>query len=55
LAKGESKTVTVSINIDKLAFYDESISDWSLEKGNYNIYVGNASNTISKTLQISIE
>lgn len=55
LVKGESKTVTVSIDIEKLSFYDETISDWSLEKGNYTIYVGNASNNISKTLNISIE
>jgi beta-glucosidase len=55
LAQGETKTVSVTINIDKLAFYDESVSDWSLERGNYTIYVGNSSNNISKTLNISIE
>lgn len=55
LTKGEENTVRISINVDKLAFYDESISNWNIEKGDYNIYVGNSSNNISKTLKIKIE
>lgn len=55
LTKGEEKTFNISINVNKLAFYDESISNWNLEKGDYNIYVGNASNNISKILKIKIE
>ena len=55
LTKGEQKTVNISIDVNKLAFYDETISDWNLEKGYYNIYVGNASDNISKTLKIKIQ
>ncbi|MDP5105627.1 MAG: glycoside hydrolase family 3 C-terminal domain-containing protein, partial [Polaribacter sp.] len=55
LTQGEEKTVRISINVDKLAFYDESISNWNLEKGDYNIYVGNSSDNISKMLKIKIE
>ena len=53
--KGESETVEISINTKDLAFYDETISDWNLEKGDYIVYVGNASNNISKELKISIK
>lgn len=55
LKKGESKTLTLIINTNDLAFYDESISDWNLEKGAYKVYVGNASNNITKTLKFEIE
>lgn len=53
--KGSTKDVEISINASSLAFYDESISDWNLEKGDYVLYVGNASNNISKKLKITIE
>ncbi|WP_382382764.1 beta-glucosidase family protein [Formosa undariae] len=50
--KGASKDFTITINPSDLAFYDETISDWSLEKGDYIIYVGNASNSVSSTIKI---
>lgn len=53
--KGESETIEISINVKDLAFYDETISDWNLEKGGYLIYVGNASNHISKEIKFSIQ
>jgi beta-glucosidase len=52
--KGQKTSVSISINTMDLAFYDETLSDWNLEKGDYEIYVGNASNNISKELSISI-
>ncbi|WP_346880900.1 glycoside hydrolase family 3 C-terminal domain-containing protein [uncultured Algibacter sp.] len=55
LKNGETKSVTISIPVEKLAFYDESISDWNVEKGNYEIHVGNASNNISDKIEISIK
>ncbi|NJX16137.1 beta-glucosidase family protein [Tamlana crocina] len=55
LKKGISKTVEVTIDIANLAFYDESISDWNLEKGGYVVYVGNASNNTVKTIKINIK
>ena len=54
IKKGEKQSVSITINTGDLAFYDESISDWNLEKGDYEIYVGNASNNISKKLSINI-
>jgi len=38
-----------------VAFYDESISNWNIENGDYEIYVGNASNNISKKLKITVK
>ena len=52
---GETSTVKLTIDVDQLAFYDESISDWNLEKGEYNIYVGNASDQISEKVKIKVE
>ncbi|MCR9289668.1 MAG: glycoside hydrolase family 3 C-terminal domain-containing protein [Bacteroidetes bacterium] len=55
LKKGENQTVQVSFNADDLAFYDESISDWNLEKGTYLISIGNASDNIVSEIEISIK
>lgn len=55
IEKGNSNTFSISIDVDKLAFYDETISGWNLEKGDYKIYIGNASNNIYKTIKINIK
>ncbi len=55
LKAGEQNTSEIIINAADLAFYDESISNWNLEKGDYKVYVGNASNNIYKTINISIK
>ena len=55
LKAGEQNTAEIIINAADLAFYDESISDWNLEKGDYKVYIGNASNNIYKTINISIK
>ncbi|MBC8193213.1 MAG: glycoside hydrolase family 3 C-terminal domain-containing protein [Candidatus Marinimicrobia bacterium] len=54
LTSGKNASVQLSIDVNDLAFYDESISDWNLEKGDYLIYVGTASNKIDKTVKINI-
>lgn len=53
--KGTSKVVEITIKCSNLAFYDESIADWNLEKGNYEVYIGNSSKNISKKITISIQ
>ncbi|WP_298422691.1 glycoside hydrolase family 3 C-terminal domain-containing protein [uncultured Kordia sp.] len=55
LKSGETQKVSITIDVNKLAFYDESISDWNIEEGGYEIYVGNASNNISKKLKITVK
>lgn len=53
--KGSTAAVSISIDVNSLSFYDESISNWNLEKGDYLIYIGNSSNTISKKIKITIK
>ncbi len=52
--KGTKESGEISIDIADLKYYEESISNWRLEKGDYMIYVGNASDNIVKKLKISI-
>jgi len=54
LLQGESKKIEIKIGVTKLAFYDEKKSNWSIEKGEYTVYVGNASDHIIKELKITI-
>jgi beta-glucosidase len=51
---GEQEIVTIPIAIDDLAFYDESIGNWHLEKGEYIVYLGTASDQIIGELSIGI-
>lgn len=51
---GEQKAVEISIPVNKLAFYDESIGDWNLEKGTYFMYIGNASDNITHKLKFVV-
>ncbi|WP_227873890.1 beta-glucosidase [Flavobacterium nackdongense] len=53
--KGENGTFKISIDTNSLSFYDETISNWNLEKGDYMIYIGNSSSNISKKIKISIQ
>ena len=54
ILKGGFEKIEIKIAVDKLAFYDEKISDWNVEKGDYIIYVGNSSDNISKQIPITI-
>ena len=53
--KGETNQFKISIDIESLRFYNESDSQWELEKGDYLIYVGNASNNITKIIKVSVK
>lgn len=55
LKSGEDSSVKINIPVSSLAFYDESISNWNLEKGDYIVYVGNASDNISKKITITVK
>lgn len=55
LDSGEKRSVIVEIEVDDLSYYDESSSDWRLEKGRYKIYIGNSSDRIFAALEITIE
>lgn len=53
--KGKSTEIKILIKCSDLSFYDESISNWSLEKGEYLIYIGNASNNITTIKKVLIQ
>lgn len=43
LRSGESSEVSLDIPVERLAYWDESTSQWRIEKGVYQLYVGNSS------------
>jgi beta-glucosidase len=54
LVDGETKKISISLKVSDLAYYNEEISNWTVEKGDYIIYVGNGSKNISKEIKITI-
>ena len=54
LVDGETKKISIPLKVSDLAYYNEEISDWTVEKGDYIIYVGNGSKNISKEIKITI-
>ena len=46
LASGETKEIKLRISSIDLSFYDETIKDWKLEKGEFIAYVGSSSRDI---------
>ena len=54
LNPGETKTITLIIPTKDLAFFDDSIMDWNLEKGNFKLMVGVSSRDIEKTISIEV-
>ena len=54
LQSGEKVNVEIEIPVDALKYYEENISDWSLESGTYFIYVGNSSDNIINKQKINI-
>ncbi|MCU4164027.1 glycoside hydrolase family 3 C-terminal domain-containing protein [Carboxylicivirga caseinilyticus] len=51
----DKQTVNISIDIDDLAYYCTEKGGWELEKGQYIVYVGTASDQIKKKIKISVE
>ncbi|MGQ1784271.1 MULTISPECIES: glycoside hydrolase family 3 C-terminal domain-containing protein [unclassified Saccharicrinis] len=54
LKASESQNVTIEIPVSDLAFYDETISDWNIENGNYTVYIGNSSDNIIAKQKITV-
>lgn len=55
LQPGETKTVTLTVKVADLAFYDESKKDWNVEAGEFILQLGNSSGNISRTLSITVK
>lgn len=52
---GESAIVEVSIPVSSLAYFDVESHSWKVEKGQYQIYVGTASDNIVSTINIDVK
>ena len=50
----KSEKTEIEIPVKNLAYYNEIDSNWEIEKGDYIIYVGNASNNILDKIIITI-
>jgi beta-glucosidase len=53
LKPGESKTITFTLDKDKLAFYNAKL-EWAAEPGTFNLMVGSASNDIRLNGQLEL-
>jgi beta-glucosidase len=55
ILKGQSETASITVKAKDLAYYDESLQDWNVEKGTYTVYIGNSSDNIWKTFEITVD
>ena len=46
LKSGEEQMVELEVPIESLAFYNEELKSWEIEKGGYTVYVGNSSDNV---------
>ena len=54
LAAGESKTVTLSIRVDALSFYDETSQAWKAEAGDFEALIGTAADQIKQRVAFKL-
>ncbi|MCC8173824.1 MAG: glycoside hydrolase family 3 C-terminal domain-containing protein, partial [Odoribacter sp.] len=55
LEPGEEKEIMVEITVSSLAFYDEKISDWTVEPGDFVLHTGNSSRQIAHKLKFKVK
>lgn len=51
----QSQKVQIEIDVSDLAFYDESLSDWNVEAGSYELRIGFSSRDIRQTVKIQVQ
>ena len=52
---GNSETVTITLPVKELAYYDVASKKWVVESGKYTLKVGNSSRDIKKEIAITIK
>lgn len=55
LVPGEKKTVSVSLDRESFAYFDEVHKKWVVEAGKYTVLFGTSSQDIHATLNIEID
>ncbi|WP_066630616.1 beta-glucosidase [Labilibacter marinus] len=54
LKAGTTKTITLKIDAKDLSYFEESTNSWKLEAGNYQLMIGNSSDNILLSKEVSI-
>lgn len=54
LAPGETRNVTLTLDRNALAFYDDADRMWTVEPGKFRLMIGNSSDNIQYTLPLSV-
>jgi len=54
LAPGEKHSVQLSIPVSDLAFWDEELDDWNIERGDFKLMIGVSSRDIKETIGITV-
>ncbi len=54
LKSGENDEISVKIPIKELSYWNETINDWSIEGGEYNIKAGGSSRNIRQVIEINL-
>ncbi len=52
---GETQKVTIQIPVSELAYYDETLKKFTVEKGNYILKIGNSSRNIKNEIKFSVK
>jgi beta-glucosidase len=55
LNPGETKTVTFTITVDDLKFYNDKTSEWTAEPGRFNAYIAASSTDIKSTTPFTLK
>jgi beta-glucosidase len=55
LEPNETREVAIAIPVQKLAYYDETMAGWQVEKGHYQLYLATDSETVVDTVEITVE
>lgn len=52
---GQSEIIELSIAAKNLSYFNESNSEWTVEKGEYTLFIGNASDNILEEVKITVQ
>jgi len=55
LKAGEQKTVSIPVNVQDMAYWDEKTSNWKLDTGEFALHLGNSSGDIKYTLPVLVK
>jgi beta-glucosidase len=54
IAAGETEMCKLRVPVSELAYWDVNTNQWIVEKGDYEIYLGNSSRNLTKILHVTV-